>query len=45
MISYRDEDEAVAIANDVDYGLHGYVYGGAENVRVRSRTACKQGAR
>ncbi|MGW2939021.1 aldehyde dehydrogenase family protein [Streptomyces sp. NPDC001156] len=27
VITYRDDDEAVAIANDVSYGLHGYVYG------------------
>ena len=27
MITYRDEDDAVAIANDVEYGLHAYVYG------------------
>lgn len=28
IIPYRDEDEAVAIANDTPYGLSGYVYGG-----------------
>jgi aldehyde dehydrogenase (NAD+) len=27
VITYRDDDEAVAIANDVEYGLHAYVYG------------------
>ena len=27
MITYHDEDEAVAIANDVEFGLHAYVYG------------------
>jgi len=27
MITYRDEDDAVAIAYDVEYGLHAYVYG------------------
>jgi aldehyde dehydrogenase (NAD+) len=28
MIPYSDEDDAVAIANDSDYGLSGYVWGG-----------------
>jgi len=27
MITYGSEDEAVAIANDVEYGLHAYIYG------------------
>jgi aldehyde dehydrogenase (NAD+) len=27
MISYRNEDDAVAIANDTIYGLSGYVFG------------------
>jgi aldehyde dehydrogenase (NAD+) len=27
VITYRDDDEAVVIANDVEYGLHAYVYG------------------
>ncbi len=28
IIPYDDEEQAVAIANDTDYGLSGYVYGG-----------------
>ena len=35
LITYRDEDEAVAIANDVEYGLHAYVYG-ANRARARA---------
>ena len=27
LITYRDADEAVELANDVQYGLHAYVYG------------------
>lgn len=28
IISYRSEEEAIAIANDTPYGLHGYVFSG-----------------
>ena len=35
MITYKDEDEAVAIANDVEYGLHAYVYS-ADRERARA---------
>ena len=42
MIPYADEDEAVAIANDSEYGLSGYVWGGtvarAAAVAKRLRT-------
>ena len=42
LIPYADEDEAVAIANDSDYGLSGYVWGGsvarAAGVARRLRT-------
>ena len=42
IIPYKDEDEAVAIANDTPYGLSGYVYGGdvahARKVARRLRT-------
>lgn len=34
MITYRDDDHAVEIANDVPFGLHAYVYGGD---RARAR--------
>ncbi|MFD7056860.1 aldehyde dehydrogenase family protein [Streptomyces mirabilis] len=27
VITYRDDEEAIAMANDVEYGLHAYVYG------------------
>ncbi len=38
-IPFRDEDEAVAIANDSDYGLYGYVWtkDSARGLRVASR--------
>lgn len=35
IISYRDEEEAVELANDVAYGLHAYVYG-ADSARARA---------
>ena len=42
MIPYDDEEQAIAIANDTDYGLSGYVYGGtverAASVARRLRT-------
>ncbi|WP_366144891.1 aldehyde dehydrogenase family protein, partial [Alcanivorax sp.] len=41
MIPYQDVDEAVAIANDSDYGLSGYVFGedsAARAVAARLRT-------
>ncbi|ATB37904.1 aldehyde dehydrogenase [Cystobacter fuscus] len=39
LITYRDEDEAVAIANDTLYGLHGYVVSGdpQRGARVAAR--------
>jgi acyl-CoA reductase-like NAD-dependent aldehyde dehydrogenase len=36
VITYRDDDRAVAIANDVEYGLHAYVYG-EDRKRPRGR--------
>ena len=38
MIPYRDEEEAIRIANDTVYGLSGYVYSGnIENARRVAR--------
>lgn len=37
IIGYRDEDDAVAIANDTDYGLSGYVSGEPEHARAVAR--------
>jgi aldehyde dehydrogenase (NAD+) len=39
VITYRDDDEAVAIANDVEYGLHAYVYG---EDKKRARTVANR---
>jgi len=37
ILSYRDEDEAVALANDSDYGLSGQVWGEFEQARRVAR--------
>ncbi|HUE38892.1 MAG TPA: aldehyde dehydrogenase family protein, partial [Candidatus Binatia bacterium] len=39
MIPFGDEDEAVAIANDSDYGLYGFIWTGdrARSMRVAAR--------
>ncbi|WP_077963411.1 aldehyde dehydrogenase family protein [Ensifer adhaerens] len=38
VVRYRDEDEAIAIANDTDYGLQSYVLGSdAEHMRAVAR--------
>jgi len=37
ILGYRDEDEAVAIANDSDYGLSGQVWGEVEHARRVAR--------
>lgn len=39
IIPYRDESDAVAIANDSPYGLSGYVYG--ESIEQAERVARK----
>ena len=41
MIPYRDEEEAIRIANDTVYGLSGYVYSGnIDNARTRRAASC-----
>jgi aldehyde dehydrogenase (NAD+) len=35
LITYRDQEEAIAIANDVVYGLHAYIYG-TDTVRAQA---------
>ncbi|MBC52363.1 MAG: aldehyde dehydrogenase family protein [Gammaproteobacteria bacterium] len=37
ILGYKDEDDAVAIANDTDYGLSGYVSGEPEHARAVAR--------
>jgi aldehyde dehydrogenase (NAD+) len=37
LIGYQDEDDAVRIANDSEYGLSGYVSGSAERARAVAR--------
>lgn len=37
ILGYQDEDDAVAIANDTDYGLSGYVSGEPEHARAVAR--------
>jgi len=49
ILPYKDEDEAVKIANDTDYGLYGYVSGDAEHAkevanRIRAGSVAINGA-
>lgn len=37
ILGYKDDDDAVAIANDTDYGLSGYVSGEPEHARAVAR--------
>jgi aldehyde dehydrogenase (NAD+) len=37
MIGYEDDDDAVRIANDSDYGLSGYISGDSERARAMAR--------
>lgn len=43
MIPYKDEDEAVRIANDSEYGLSGYVYGASEDDAARVAARLRTG--
>ena len=42
-IPFRDEDEAIAIANDSDYGLYGYVWTGDTPRGLRVAGAMRTG--
>ncbi len=37
MIGYEDDDDAVRIANDTDYGLSGYISGSTDRARAMAR--------
>jgi aldehyde dehydrogenase (NAD+) len=37
MIGYEDDDDAVRIANDTDYGLSGYISGGDDRAKAMAR--------
>lgn len=43
VISYRDEDDALQIANDSPYGLGGYVFGGERNNARRVANGLRAG--
>jgi phenylacetaldehyde dehydrogenase len=42
-IPFRNEDEAIAIANDSDYGLYGYVWSGDTVRALRVARALRTG--
>ncbi len=44
ILTYRDEDEAIAIANDTVYGLASYVLSADPTTRGRSPPVCRPAA-